>query len=65
MSDDDAERADTRPMPTLEKEAGGPDGGTRPASGDTPEPVAADGRTGRFWSARRVPAAVAALVLLG
>ncbi|MFF7412932.1 DUF6286 domain-containing protein [Streptomyces lydicus] len=65
MSDDDAERADTRPMPTLEKEAGGPDGGTRPASGDTPEPVAADGRTGRFWSARRVPAAVVALVLLG
>ncbi|MFI7095576.1 DUF6286 domain-containing protein [Streptomyces lydicus] len=65
MSDDDAERADTRRMPTLDKESGGPDGGTRPAGGDTPEPVADDGRTGRFWSARRVPAAVVALVLLG
>ncbi|AOP46522.1 DUF6286 domain-containing protein [Streptomyces lydicus] len=65
MSDDDAQRPDTRPVPTLDKEPGGPDDGTRPATGDTPGPVADDGRTGRFWSARRVPAAVVALVLLG
>ncbi|MEW2070256.1 DUF6286 domain-containing protein [Streptomyces sp. NPDC007346] len=59
----------TRRMPTVDQ-----DGGERhtPAQGAAPgahEPVPTleqgGGRAGRFWSARRVPAALLALVLLG
>jgi hypothetical protein len=47
----------TRPAPTLEKADG---------SGQTPAaaPAGAPGRAGRFWSARRVPAGIVALLLL-
>ncbi|MFE6685271.1 DUF6286 domain-containing protein [Streptomyces sp. NPDC057743] len=48
------------------RQPGGSEGGlaVRPDVVD-PGPVRADGRAGRFWSARRVPAALVALVLLG
>ncbi|MFG3119464.1 DUF6286 domain-containing protein [Streptomyces sp. NPDC048197] len=61
MSDDDAEPAETRRLPTLEKQAGG---SPRSAAGATATGAAGDGRTGRFWSSRRVPAALVAAVLL-
>ncbi|MEU6332529.1 DUF6286 domain-containing protein [Streptomyces sp. NPDC047049] len=60
---DDAEQPDTRRMPTLDKTPDATDGRSDSAA----DPAAADDggdRTGRFWSARRVPAAVVALVLL-
>lgn len=56
MSEDEP----TRRLPTLDKEA---------APADPPRPGAAQrapahGRAGRFWSSRRIPAAIVALVLL-
>ncbi|MFG2142007.1 DUF6286 domain-containing protein [Streptomyces sp. NPDC048650] len=65
MSDDDAEVSDTRRLPTLDKRPGDDDG---PRESGAPEVVANPGdghHPGRYWSARRVPAAVVALVLLG
>ncbi|MGW7490321.1 DUF6286 domain-containing protein [Streptomyces sp. NPDC054786] len=63
MSDDGAEQPDTRRLPTLDKTPEPAD-----TTGSAPDAAATgtadDGRTGRFWSARRVPAAVVALVLL-
>ncbi|GAA1918170.1 DUF6286 domain-containing protein [Streptomyces sodiiphilus] len=71
----DAERENTRPGPagpTLEKpsEGGGPPAGggagmeqSSSAARYRPDPEA-DGRAGRFWSVRRVPAAVVGLLLL-
>ncbi|MER7700239.1 MULTISPECIES: DUF6286 domain-containing protein [unclassified Streptomyces] len=59
----------TRRMPTVEQS--GTDAATPvahgPAGAREPVPTLAqgDGRAGRFWSARRVPAALLALVLLG
>ncbi|WP_030419960.1 MULTISPECIES: DUF6286 domain-containing protein [unclassified Streptomyces] len=47
----------TRAMPVLEKDGAGP--------APPPPPAGAAGRAGRFWSARRVPAGLVALVLLG
>ncbi|WP_327227185.1 DUF6286 domain-containing protein [Streptomyces platensis] len=70
MSDEDAERSDTRRLPTLDKTpdgAEGPDGtgGATPSGADTPAAGTADhDRVRRFRSARRVPAALVALVLL-
>ncbi|MGW1792212.1 DUF6286 domain-containing protein [Streptomyces tubercidicus] len=67
MSDEDAER--TRRLPTLDKPPGEADG-TTPPDADTPatDTPATDtdghGRVRRFRSARRVPAALVALVLL-
>ncbi|MFG2832825.1 DUF6286 domain-containing protein [Streptomyces sp. NPDC048434] len=63
MSDDGAEQPDTRRLPTLDKTPEPAD-----TTGSAPDAAATgtadDGRTGRFWSARRVPAAVVALLLL-
>ncbi|GES34479.1 DUF6286 domain-containing protein [Streptomyces angustmyceticus] len=61
---DDARQPDTRRLPTLDPV---PDPSAEGAGG-APDAAATDtadgGRAGRFWSARRVPAAVVALVLL-
>ncbi|MEV0279852.1 DUF6286 domain-containing protein [Streptomyces sp. NPDC050610] len=55
----------TRSSPTLEK-ASGTAGTEGSGSGTDPEPGVVDGgRAGRFWSARRAPAIVVGLVLLG
>ncbi|GGU86372.1 DUF6286 domain-containing protein [Streptomyces bacillaris] len=59
----------TRRMPTVDR-AGGDPGPPDPGSPPDHEPVptldqGGGGRAGRFWSARRVPAALLALVLLG
>lgn len=61
---DDAEQPDTRRMPTLDKTPDTADERNGPAPDPAATDRADDGRTGRFWSARRVPAAVVALVLL-
>ncbi|MFH8376279.1 DUF6286 domain-containing protein [Streptomyces cyaneofuscatus] len=54
----------TRRMPTMDQ-----DGGAAPPLSASSEPVPTleqgGGRAGRFWSARRIPAALLALVLLG
>ncbi|MEV0007947.1 DUF6286 domain-containing protein [Streptomyces sp. NPDC051840] len=56
----------TRRLPTVETPAGGVLEMDQSASGSSYEPVhAPGGRTGRFRSGRRVPAAVVALILLG
>ncbi|MGW1379162.1 DUF6286 domain-containing protein [Streptomyces sp. NPDC002446] len=65
MSDDDAQPPDTRRLPTLDKQPGAADGLTQSASGAAYTSTGDDGRSRRRWSARRVPAAVVALVLLG
>ncbi|MEU0354898.1 DUF6286 domain-containing protein [Streptomyces cyaneofuscatus] len=58
----------TRRMPTVDQDGGGthtPGPGT-PADHDrVPTLEQGGGRAGRFWSARRIPAALLALVLLG
>ncbi|WP_030619009.1 DUF6286 domain-containing protein [Streptomyces sclerotialus] len=57
----------TRRLPTLEKTErgpGGPDGPEQSASAAAYTSGAGSGRAGRFWSARRLPAALVALVLL-
>ncbi|MFD8115533.1 DUF6286 domain-containing protein [Streptomyces microflavus] len=58
----------TRRMPTVDP-AGGDPRTPGPATPSAHEPVPTleqgGGRAGRFWSARRVPAALVALVLLG
>ncbi|MFI1220501.1 MULTISPECIES: DUF6286 domain-containing protein [unclassified Streptomyces] len=59
----------TRRMPTVEQRGGDapPQAPDASADGSAPVPTLeqGDGRAGRFWSARRVPAALLALVLLG
>lgn len=60
MSEPQGSEGTTRRMPVLEKES-------EPDTAPPPPPVpqeAEGGREGRFWSARRVPAAVTALLLL-
>ncbi|MEV7470180.1 DUF6286 domain-containing protein [Streptomyces kronopolitis] len=74
MSDDEARPADTRRLPTLDKTedatdktegaTGTADGAARSGPPGTATDTGDDGRGGRFWSARRVPAAVVALLLL-
>ncbi|MEV6568888.1 DUF6286 domain-containing protein [Streptomyces kronopolitis] len=67
MSDDEARPADTRRLPTLDKteDSTAPaDGAARSGPDETATDTGDDGRDGRFWSARRVPAAVVALLLL-
>ncbi|MGY4989965.1 DUF6286 domain-containing protein [Streptomyces nigrescens] len=64
MSDEEAEPNATRRLPTLDKTPGEADAAT-PSAADTPSPdTAGHDRVRRFWSARRVPAALVALVLL-
>ncbi|MGW3987780.1 DUF6286 domain-containing protein [Streptomyces sp. NPDC004830] len=58
---------DTRRLPVVEAQENGPGPGETPP-GDGPQqpaPEKATGRAGRFWSARRVPAGIVALLLLG
>ncbi|WP_103530731.1 DUF6286 domain-containing protein [Streptomyces sp. SM11] len=59
----------TRRMPTVEQSDGEATVPVPDASAEARAPVPTldqgDGRAGRFWSARRVPAALLALVLLG
>ncbi|TJZ51178.1 hypothetical protein FCH28_22075 [Streptomyces piniterrae] len=65
MSDDDAQSADTRRLPTLEKQPGD-GGGLEQSESSAAYTDPADGHGARrFWSARRVPAGLVALVLLG
>lgn len=63
MSDDRTQR-----MPALEKEpSGGEDGGSQQSgssAGHDPGEGEGGGRAGRFWSQRRIPAAVVSLLLL-
>lgn len=66
MSEPQGSEGTTQRLPVIEK-ATGPDTLDQSASAAAyePPPVAdgEDGREGRFWSARRVPAAITALVL--
>ncbi|MFH8986203.1 DUF6286 domain-containing protein [Streptomyces varsoviensis] len=58
----------TRSAPTLEKTSGtgaGTGAGAAGAGRDAAAPEPDGGRAGRFWSTRRAPAIVVALVLLG
>ncbi|MFE7120604.1 DUF6286 domain-containing protein [Streptomyces sp. NPDC057654] len=58
----------TRSSPILEKASGATEAGHTGRPGDVAAPEAGGpdgGRAGRFWSTRRVPAVLAALVLLG
>lgn len=60
----------TRRLPVLDKQetenGNGPDrSDASAASGPPPELEGKGGREGRFWSARRVPAGIVALLLLG
>ena len=57
---DDAEQSDTRGLPTLDKAPDASAEGTGAAPDATATGTVDDGRTGRFWSARRVPAGVVA-----
>ncbi|MFG2496069.1 DUF6286 domain-containing protein [Streptomyces caniferus] len=61
---DDAEQPDTRRLPTLDKAPDASGEGTGAAPDANATGTVEDGRTGRFWSARRVPAGVVALLLL-
>ncbi|WCN00610.1 DUF6286 domain-containing protein [Streptomyces sp. M92] len=56
----------TRRLPVMEPGTETGTEGKAPGDGPPPEPGpdAADGRAGRFWSARRVPAGIVALLLL-
>ncbi|MFE1176457.1 DUF6286 domain-containing protein [Streptomyces sp. NPDC058773] len=72
MSDAEPEPPATRRLPTLDKTPGDADGPV-PSDADGPTPSDADApatgtagheRVRRFWSARRLPAALVALVLL-
>jgi hypothetical protein len=49
----------TQPLPVIERDPGGATG-----HGPPPAPAAAGAREGRFWSERRVPAGLVALLLL-
>jgi len=56
----------TRRLPVMEKTAGGGPGRSAPSEEDALLPTldGAEDGSGRFWSARRIPAAVLALLLL-
>ncbi|KOT87276.1 membrane protein [Streptomyces sp. NRRL F-5755] len=67
MNDDDPDLRQTRRLPTLDKSAGataGPSDAERPPREEREE-TDGGGRARRFWAARRVPAALVALVVLG
>ncbi|MCM1977333.1 MULTISPECIES: DUF6286 domain-containing protein [Streptomyces] len=65
MSDSQGSEGTTRPLPVVEKDTGTLDQNASAAGYDAPPPVLDDdGANGRFWSARRVPATVVALLLL-
>nr|WP_203644022.1 DUF6286 domain-containing protein [Streptomyces sp. SID14478] len=53
-------------MPVVERAGGDPGDRSTSAAAHAPHPtLEGEGKPGRFWSARRVPAALASLVLLG
>ena len=60
MSEPQGSEGTTQRLPVLEKTAG-----TEPPAEEHEPAPALDGHEGRFWSARRVPAAVVAALLLG
>jgi hypothetical protein len=67
MSEPQGSEGTTQRLPVVEK-AAGPDPLGRSAAADDeppPAPEGEGGRGGRFWSARRIPAAITALVLCG
>ncbi|MDG9715060.1 DUF6286 domain-containing protein [Streptomyces sp. DH24] len=70
MSEPEGSEGTTRRMPVIEKDTGPGDGPGRPdqsasAAYDAPPALDGDaGGSGRFWSARRVPAGIVALLLL-
>ncbi|TGA94407.1 DUF6286 domain-containing protein [Streptomyces sp. MZ04] len=55
----------TRPVPVIEQAGSDLDQSASAASYDPPPTLADDTRATRFWSSRRVPATVLALVILG
>ncbi|WP_405874298.1 MULTISPECIES: DUF6286 domain-containing protein [unclassified Streptomyces] len=60
MSEPQGSEGTTQRLPVIEKEPGGD-----ADHGPPPPPESEGAREGRFWSARRVPAAVVAVLLLG
>jgi len=59
MSEPQGSEGTTQRLPVMEKTPGG-----EVDYGPPPPPAGEDGREGRFWSARRVPAGIVALLLL-
>ncbi|MFJ8136580.1 DUF6286 domain-containing protein [Streptomyces sp. NPDC096013] len=65
MSEPQGSEGTTQRLPVLEKDTGpGHDGYTAASDHDVPVVHDGDGKGSRFWSARRVPAAVIAVLLL-
>ncbi|MGW1958157.1 DUF6286 domain-containing protein [Streptomyces sp. NPDC001920] len=66
MSESQGTEGTTRRLPVIEKETG-PEPLDQSAAAHEPPPVleGESGRARRFWSRRRIPAAITALVLLG
>ncbi|MFF0738273.1 DUF6286 domain-containing protein [Streptomyces chartreusis] len=67
MSESQGSEGTTQPLPVLEKEAGPEPLDQSASAADYEPPPVLDGEGGRerrFWSARRIPAAITALVLL-
>ncbi|MBT1097207.1 DUF6286 domain-containing protein [Streptomyces sp. Tu102] len=67
MSESQGSEGTTQPLPVLEKEAGPEPLDQSASAADYEPPPVLEGEAGherRFWSARRVPAAITALVLL-
>ncbi|RSN85567.1 hypothetical protein DMH26_33940 [Streptomyces sp. WAC 05379] len=67
MSESQGSEGTTQPLPVLEKEAGPEPLDQSASAADYEPPPVLEGEAGherRFWSARRIPAAITALVLL-
>ncbi|MFJ5306322.1 DUF6286 domain-containing protein [Streptomyces sp. NPDC088350] len=64
MSEPQGSDGTTQRLPVIEKETDPGRGGYVPAVDHDPVPVVGDGKDGRFWSARRVPAGIVATLLL-
>ncbi|MFC5214954.1 DUF6286 domain-containing protein [Streptomyces coerulescens] len=67
MSESQGSEGGTQPLPVLEKETGPEPLDQSASAADYEPPPVLDGeggREGRFWSARRIPAAITALVLM-
>ncbi|MGW6796480.1 DUF6286 domain-containing protein [Streptomyces chartreusis] len=66
MSESQGSEGTTQPLPVLEKEAGPEplDQSASAADYEPPRVIEGGGHERRFWSARRIPAAITALVLL-
>lgn len=66
MSEPQGSDGTTQRLPVIEKDTDPGHGGYTAASDYEPAPVVhdGDGKGGRFWSARRVPAAIVAVLLL-